>query len=140
MSAPSPPVVPEALPPSAVTLGPEAVKTVLAPPQNRRASRRMPPRSATTVTCRPNAMDVGPSLTVAVIDLSDTGAQLRLREPLKPGQTVTLTLGGSYVAKSVRRQAQVRWVSPPATDGTVLVGFAFDSPIRYADLTHFVRM
>jgi hypothetical protein len=134
-----PPVSPP-VPADAITLGPDATKTVLAPPPNRRAGRRMPPRSGTTVVCRPNVMDVGPSLTVAVLDLSDAGAQLRLRGPLAVGAAATLTLGGSYVGKSVRRTARVRWVGPPAADGTVPVGFAFDAPVRYADLTHFARM
>lgn len=107
---------------------------------NRRGGRRMPPRAGVMVTCRPSAMDVGPSHTVAVLDLSDAGARLRLRGPLKPGQTAVLTLEGAYNGKTVRREARVRWCGPAAADGTAVVGFAFDKPVGYAELTHFVRM
>ena len=117
-----------------------AVTIIPAPAVNRRGGRRLTPRSNTSVACRPNVMDVGPNVTVAVIDLSDSGVQLRVKGALPVGQVAVLTLGGSYNGKSVRRTARVRWCAPVAADGTARVGFAFDSPVGYAELTHFVRL
>jgi hypothetical protein len=92
------------------------------------------------VACRSNAIDVGPDVAVAVLDLSDGGARLRVRGALRLGLAVSLTLEGTYNGQTVRRTARVRWCGPPAADGTCVVGFAFESPVPYRELIHFVRM
>jgi hypothetical protein len=58
---------------------------------------------------------------LALLDLSESGARLVIREALTLGQRVYLVLEGPAGGRPVRRQGTVAW-SVPAADGTHCVG------------------
>ena len=60
---------------------------------------------------------VGASRTVSIVDVSSTGARLRTRMPLQPGQEVWLKIPPNDVF------GRVRWVAED------LCGIAFDEPL-----------
>jgi hypothetical protein len=64
--------------------------------------------------------DLRPDVALALLDLSENGARLVIREALAPGQRVYLVLEGP-VGRPARRQGAVAW-SVAAADGTYCVG------------------
>jgi hypothetical protein len=109
-------------------------------PANRRTSRRTPARSGLTTVCRLGALDLGPNVALSVLDLSDTGARLAVREPFKVGQTVFLTLTASSNGFTVKRPAKVMWSSPAGANGPAEAGLLFEKPVSYKDLFHVARI
>jgi hypothetical protein len=53
---------------------------------NRRASRRLRPRGKVKVTCRKGTLDLGPNVAVGLLDVSETGCRVMLREALRPAR------------------------------------------------------
>jgi hypothetical protein len=107
---------------------------------NRRSCRRLAPRAGLKVILRSNALDIGPNLALAVLDLSDTGARLRVRGALRPGQAVSLTLEAGGNGKAVVRPAKVVWSTPAGSDLTADAGFQFEKTVSYAELHHLARI
>ena len=56
--------------------------------RNRRLSRRQAPKGSTKATCHKGLFGLGRDVAVAVLDISQYGAQLVVKEALKPRQPV----------------------------------------------------
>jgi hypothetical protein len=108
-------------------------------PPNRRTGRRLAPRGV-KVVLRANPLDLGPNLAAGLLDLSDTGARVRIWKPLRPGQAVFLTVEATTNGKSVKRQAWVVWCEPANDGGASEAGLAFEKTVGYADLNHVARI
>ena len=106
---------------------------------NRRASRRMPPRGNVKVLCRKGGLDLGVNLTLAVLDVSETGVRLVLTEPLSVAQEVSLTFTSSGSGRLIKRLANVAWVVKTA-DETFAAGLRFQKNLGYAELDHLARV
>jgi hypothetical protein len=78
-------------------------------PPNRRRSRRLPPCGRGNVTCRAGALDLGPNLALALLDLCESGACLVVRAPLAAGQEVSLTFEAAGSGRRCARRAEVVW-------------------------------
>ena len=103
------------------------------PPQaNRRASRRVRVGGGARLECRRGSCGLGPDLTLAVHDLSETGVCLVLKLPAKRGQEVELVIHGAGLARPLRRIGRVVW-AVPAEDGC-RVGIHFSKPLAYMDV------
>src|SRR5256885_2178544 len=50
--------------------------------KNRRANPRRAPKGSTRVTCRRGSLGLGPNLALSLLDVSETGARLLVKEPL----------------------------------------------------------
>lgn len=107
-------------------------------PKNRRSSRRLPPRGKGKATCRKGALDLGVNLAVGVLDLSETGARLLLKEGLPVGQEVSITLETPASGLRLLRLANIIW-SIRTADGAIAVGVRFQKHVRFAELDHLAR-
>ncbi len=100
---------------------------------NRRADRRRSAKRSTKAACRRGTLGLGPSLTVAVLDVSQTGCRLLVTVPLEKGQGVEVTLEAMGGYRPVRGLASVVWCVP-AADGNHCVGLQFEKALSYLDL------
>jgi PilZ domain len=101
-------------------------------PQNRRQSRRHQPKRTTKIFCYKNAIGLGANVALSILDVSETGIRLQVREPLKQGLEVEINLDGLNHRRTLKVLGKIVW-SVPAADGICLVGVQFNKPISYAD-------
>lgn len=73
---------------------------------------------------------MGPNLALSVLDISETGIRLILREPLRGRQEVCITLEGVGGARPLKRVGRVMW-SVPSTDGNHCAGINFEKRLDY---------
>ena len=106
--------------------------------RNRRLSRRRPAKSRVKVVCRRGALDLGPDLAVALLDLAETGARLVVKDALLPGREVSLSLAGQSTLRPIPRVGNVAWCVP-AADGTFCVGVSFQKRLPYRDFLELSR-
>jgi hypothetical protein len=106
--------------------------------RNRRLNRRQAPRGSTRATCHKGLFGLGRDIAVAVLDMSLYGAQLVVKEALKPGQPVEVGLEGLGRQKPIRLPAAVVWCVQGA-DGNYLVGTRFERSLSYADMQALAR-
>ena len=110
-----------------------------APPPGRRpaVSRRRSPRRPASrlahVTCRKGASGLSPDLAVRLLDLSETGASLLLREAVDVAQEVEITFSAPGFSRPLKLLASVIRCEPSA-DGYVRAGVHFQKPVSYRDL------
>jgi hypothetical protein len=106
---------------------------------NRRASRRAPFRGTIRVECRKGSLGLGPDLTAAALDISETGTRLILRSSLPKGQDVEILVhGAGGYGRPRKRTGRVIW-SFPTEDDQCCVGVRFDGHIPFADLQALTR-
>ncbi len=103
------------------------------PNRERRLSPRRPARGVLKAVCRQGALEPGPNLALSVLDLSETGARLVIREPLAPGRKVYVNLEGAGNSRPILRGGDVVW-SLPTADGTFCVGVNFHKRLQPGDL------
>ena len=101
--------------------------------RERRLSPRLPTRGVLKAVCREGALEPGPNLALTVLDLSETGARLVVKQPLAPGRKVYVNLEGSDGGRPILRGGDVVW-SLPTTDGTFCVGVSFHKRLQPSDL------
>jgi hypothetical protein len=87
------------------------------PAPERRTSERRAPRLGTRVEVRRGQLGMGPEIAVALVDLSEGGARIRLTAPVKPGDHVEVALWPPGGARSVRGPARVVWCRGDAQGG-----------------------
>jgi len=81
---------------------------------------------------------MGANIAAGVLDVSEAGARLLLKEELPVGHEFEVILD-SPGSRSVKILARVIW-SVPAADGTFVVGTAFQARLSYADLHALARV
>jgi hypothetical protein len=113
------------------------MSTLASEQKNRRQSMRRHPRGATQVNCLKGAMGFGRNLALRLLDVSEQGVRLVLKEPLTCGQEVELQLQGVSHRRPIKYAAQVVWCVP-AADGTFCVGLHLAKTMRYVDLQMLV--
>lgn len=101
---------------------------------NQRLSRRRAPWAKIKVTCHRGALGLGPNLALGVLDLSESGARLLVKDALQPQRVVSLGLAGPSNAQPLTRLGTVVW-SVPAADGTHCVGVSLHTQFDYQELT-----
>lgn len=104
--------------------------------RNRRRARRQGPAGTTRVRAYANALGLGPNVALAVLDLSETGARLLLKQEVPAGREIEVRLEGN--SRSVKALARVVW-SVPAADGSFCAGAEFAKPLAYAELSALAR-
>jgi hypothetical protein len=105
---------------------------------NRRVGIRTPPRRQVTATCRRGRLGRGTNLATAVLELSQDGARLVIREALRVGEEVTLTWTCPPRLAPLRRVGAVMWFAP-VPGGTFCVGIRFSKPLAFAEFVRLVR-
>lgn len=104
--------------------------------KNRRLNQRQKPKRLVKVICHRGVNDLGPNLTVSVLDVSETGIRMIVAAPFDAGQDVTLRLEGLGHLRPLKIEATVVW-SVLTTEGQYCVGLRFRKCLAYTDL---VRM
>ena len=103
------------------------------PPPNRRRTSRKKPKSSTKVfTCK-GMMGLGANLALSILDLSETGIRLLMKEPLAKGQEVEITLEGIQHRRPLKLGGHVIW-TVPAADGRHCIAVHFLRSLSYADV------
>jgi hypothetical protein len=106
--------------------------------RNRRLNRRQLPKGSTKATCHKGLFGLGRDIAVAVLDMSQYGAQLVVKEALKRGQPVEVGLEGLGRQKPIKLPAVVVWCVAGA-DGNHLVGTRFERALSWADIQALAR-
>jgi hypothetical protein len=97
---------------------------------NRRLAPRRKPRSYVKLECRQGSMGLGKNLAITLLDLSETGARLIIRQELPAKQEVEVVLAG--MNQTVKMLANVRW-QVKLHDGNFCIGVAFQKRIPYRE-------
>jgi hypothetical protein len=106
--------------------------------KNRRIVRRREPRGGVQIRCVKGTLGLGPNLALSVLDVSETGIRLTVKQPLSIGQEVEISLVGAARGRIEKSVADVIWCVA-AADGTHCVGARFRRRLAYADLQELCR-
>lgn len=107
--------------------------------KNRRANPRRAPKGSTRVTCRRGSLGLGPDLALSLLDVSETGARLLVKEPLAIGQEVELGLLAPGCVREYLLPGVVVWAIETAAGGHC-VGFQFQKRLSYSALQDLGRL
>jgi len=101
---------------------------------NRRAAPRRQPKKSSRVLCVTGKFGFGPNVAVSLLDVSETGIRLVLKEALPSGHEVEVGLEAMGDQRPTRIPGVVIWCVP-MTDGNYCLGVRFDKPLKWTVLT-----
>jgi hypothetical protein len=111
------------------------------PDREKRLSRRRLPKSRVKAYLRLGGLDLGPNVGLSLIDLSETGVCMVVKEAVPAGREVTVGLEGQSHARPIVRVGNVVWCKP-AEGGAFTVGITFEKRLPYnvyLELTQVAR-
>jgi len=82
-------------------------------------------------------MGLGPNIALSLLDLSESGLRVVLKEAATVGQEVEVNLD-SAAGRALKTTARVVWIVP-GMDGTFVAGLRLQKSISYIDLQAFTR-
>jgi hypothetical protein len=100
--------------------------------KNRRTSTRRKARASVQLTCRKGALGLGANICRSVLDVSDTGARLVVRDKLPLPAEVEISITSYGMRQPIKRLANVRWQVELA-DGGFCIGIEFQKRLPYRD-------
>jgi hypothetical protein len=103
---------------------------------NRRLGRRRAPKGGIRGVCRRGRLGLGTDLAVSLLDVSECGIRLLVREALAERQEIEVGITGPGQSRSHRLIATVVWCAP-AADGRYGIGARFEKTLSYKDLQLF---
>jgi hypothetical protein len=106
------------------------MSTVSNNPDRRRLRRKVGKRG-TSLTCRKGALGLGKDIAVGLLDITEEGARLLVKEELQAGAEVEITFNGVGVNKRVVALATVVWCM--AETGHFAIGVKFRDRMPYVD-------
>ncbi len=101
--------------------------------RNSRRSIRRTTRRTTRVVCHGGKMGLGPNIANQILDISETGARLRVREECEQSQEVELELAGPSHRKPVCIKGEVVWCIR-TQDGDYCIGVQFCGCLPFKDV------
>jgi hypothetical protein len=109
------------------------------PTPERRNSRRRKPRASVRAYLRLGGLDIGPDLALSLLDLSEGGAGLLVKQAIEVGKEVSVGLEGQAHPRPLVRVANVVWCRP-AADGTAhAIGVCFQKDLPNRDYIDFTQ-
>ena len=81
---------------------------------------------------------MGPNVASRMLDLSETGVRLIIKEALKKGEEVEVEIDKPGGQKSQIRKGTVEW-SVPTSDNEHCVGIQFDKPLEYRFFSELIK-
>ncbi len=111
------------------------------PQRDKRRSRRRLPKGRVKAYLRLSGLDMGQNVCLSLIDLSETGACMVVKEAVQTGREVTAGLEGQSHSRPVKCVGIVAWCKP-AEGGAFTVGVTFQKHLPYSvylDLTQEPR-
>jgi PilZ domain len=106
----------------------------------RRNSQRRQHRASVRAYLRLGGLDLGPDLALSLLDLSEGGAGLIVKQAVEVGKEVSVGLEGQTQPRPVVRVANVVWCM--AVGGAYALGVCFQKALpylAYIDLTQPIR-
>ena len=100
---------------------------------NRRAAARRSPKRTTQVICYANALGLGPNIAVALLDVSESGARLKVKVPIELNKEIEINLTGIGHRQPLKVIGQVVWCVP-IEGGSHAIGVKFVRYLPYRDL------
>ena len=104
---------------------------------NLRRSRRQSPKTGTKVRAYRNALGLGPNIAVTILDVSEVGVRLVLKEPLPEKAEFAVEFEASG-RRPIKIGARIVWTLLLA-DGNTCVGADFSKKLPYSDLAVLAR-
>ena len=108
------------------------------PGRNRRNAVRKRPRGSVRVQCRRGAYGLGPNVAVGLLDLSETGARLVIKEPLEAKHEVEITLAGYGMSADLKLPGTIAW-AVRLENGHFAIGVNFQKRLRFCDVMQLTR-
>jgi PilZ domain len=108
------------------------------PTPERRLSPRRSPRGSVRAYLRLGGLDLGSDLALSLLDLSEGGAALVVKEAVEIGKEVSVGLEGQSQSRPIMRVANVVWCRP-AADGAYAIGVGFQKSLPYRDYTDLTQ-
>lgn len=99
---------------------------------NKRRSRRQTAKGSTRARAYRNGWGLGPNIAISVLDISETGVRLLMKEELPVGHEFEVNLEGPG-SHPVKMLANVAWCIR-AEDGNYCLGASFQKSMPYAAL------
>jgi hypothetical protein len=100
------------------------------PPPNRRVGRRRKAKQSIKAICIKGTLGLGKNIALSTLDVSEVGAHLIVKEELKLGQDVEVTLE-SAVTMPIKRVGKVVRCEIKK-DGSYSIGIRFDRFLPYS--------
>lgn len=95
---------------------------------NRRRSPRRKPLSFVKLKCRKGALGLGRNVALILLDISESGARLKVCEDLPLDYDVEVEFEAYSLKRKIRTFATVRWCLK-LLDGNYCIGVAFQNPL-----------
>lgn len=105
-------------------------------PADHRRLRRKKPKRGTGLTCRKGTLGLGKDLAVSIVDVSEEGACLLVKEEIPTGTEVEITLTPVGVSRRLVTLATVVWCAASTT--SFVIGVKFRDRLSYTDFFHLV--
>jgi hypothetical protein len=105
-------------------------------PADHRRLRRKKPKRGTGLTCRKGTLGLGKDLAISIIDISEEGASLLVKEEISTGTEVEITLTAVGVSKRLTALGTVVWCTAGTT--TFAIGVLFRDRLNYTDYFHLI--
>lgn len=100
--------------------------------KNRRRSPRRKPRTSVKVQCRKGTHGLGPNVAVSLLDISDSGIRVVLKQELTNRDEVEIMIVAHGVLGTIKRHGYVRW-QLKLENGLFCAGIEFQKSIKYRD-------
>lgn len=107
-------------------------------PMNHRVCGRKPATRTVTLAVRNGESGLGADLGAGLVDITQDGLGIRLKELVPVGQVVTIDLLVSGIGKPLRILAEVRWCRP-CVDGTFRAGVCLRRRLSFPTVTGLTR-
>jgi hypothetical protein len=101
---------------------------------DRRASVRRPARAGTRIEVRRGLQGKNPNLAGRLLDISEEGAQVTLKEPIRAWEVVELALAPAGAAQAIRGPAIICWCIP-TTRGEFRAGLQLRHRLTTEEMT-----
>lgn len=107
-------------------------KQIAANSTNRRRSQRRKPRTSVKVECRKGAYGMGANLAADLLDISDSGVRMIVKQQLDVKTEVEVVVNGYGMKQAIKRVGNVRW-QLKLDSGLFCIGIEFQKRIDYRD-------
>src|SRR5262245_52399179 len=98
-----------------------------------RRQHQRPTKSGVRIICQRGELYLGPNVAESVADASTEAVGILVREALRVGERVSLTLEGVGPPMSIQRLGRTVWCDP-AAGGLFHAEVEVDSPLEYSEL------
>jgi hypothetical protein len=118
--------------------GPPSWDSKVLEPPDHRLGRRKPITRKVGMAVRVGMSGLGRDLGCGLVDVTDDGLGIKLKEPIQAGREVTIDLALPGVSKPLRVIGEVRWCRA-AGDGTFTAGVRLRRRLPYPTMTDLAR-